>query len=141
MTEVSKYALFPEMQLFWRLDKESKLKLSLETSINEDVVVVSCKGRVVYRDEAAALSRKVMELLPRARLLVLELSQVEMVDGAGLGELVALFRRAEASGCIIKLAGPSSRVREMLELTRLASIFDIHPTLDAAILSARGQVA
>jgi anti-anti-sigma factor len=141
MTEASKHALLPKMQLFWRLDKESNLRLSVETSINEDVVVVSCKGCVVYRDEVSALSRKVLEFLPQARLLVLELSQVERVDGAGLGEFAALFRQAQAIGCAIKLAAPSRRVREVLELTRLASVLDIHPTLDAALLSARGQIA
>jgi anti-anti-sigma factor len=141
MTEVPQNALYPKMQLFWRLEKESKLKLSLETSISEDVVVVHCKGRVVYRDEAALLYRNVAELLPRTRLLVLDLSQVEMIDGTGLGEFAALFTRAQTGGCIVKLAAPTPRVREVLELTRLASVFDVHPTLDAAVFSARAQVA
>ena len=43
--------------------KESQLKLSLETRNFGDVVIVHCQGRIVYRDEAAALSRVVGEVL------------------------------------------------------------------------------
>jgi len=117
------------------------LKLSLEIRVTEDATVVHCKGRIVYRDEAAALSGKVAGLLPHTRQLVLELSAVEMIDGAGLGELVVIFMWAQASGCSIKLAAPSDRIREVLELTNLNSVFEIHPTLEDAISRARGQVA
>ena len=41
------------------LDKESKLKLSMEARNHGDVIIVHCEGRIVYRDEAAALSRVV----------------------------------------------------------------------------------
>ena len=47
------------------LHKESKLKLSLETRNRGEVVIVHCQGRIVYRDEAAALSRLVGEALAR----------------------------------------------------------------------------
>ena len=43
--------------------KESQLKLSLETRNFGDVIIVHCQGRIVYRDEAAALSRVVGEVL------------------------------------------------------------------------------
>src|SRR5579864_898052 len=43
--------------------KESKLKLSLETRNHGGVIIVHCQGRIVYRDEAAALSRMVGEIL------------------------------------------------------------------------------
>jgi anti-sigma B factor antagonist len=134
-------ALYPHLSLFSRLDKESQLKLNLEIYANEDVIVVTCTGRVVYGYEAATLSGRVAEILPRARLIVLELSQVEIIDGAGLGELVILLRLARRSGCSMKLAAPSQRVREMLELTNLHTVFEIHSTLDEAMLSSRGQVA
>lgn len=117
------------------------MKLSLEICTNEDVVVVGCKGRVVYGDEAAILSHRVLRLLPHTRQLILELSQVETIDGAGLGKLVDLFTHAQSSGCAMKLAAPRKYVRELLELTKLASIIEMHGTLDDAILASRGQLA
>ena len=117
------------------------MKLSLEIRATEDITVVHCRGRIVYRDEAAALSDKVAGLLPRTRRLVLELSAVEMIDGAGLGELAVILMWAQAGGCSVKLAAPSDRIRKLLVLTNLTSVLEIYPTLDDAILSFRGQVA
>ena len=50
--------------------KETKLKLSLETRQVGDVIIVHCEGRIVYRDEAAALTRVVMEALQHTREVV-----------------------------------------------------------------------
>src|SRR6202162_2287057 len=65
--------------------KELKLKLSLETRNRGDVAIVHCQGRIVYRDEAAALSRVAGEVLQQARTLVLDLSGVSSMDSAGIG--------------------------------------------------------
>jgi anti-anti-sigma factor len=141
MSELSQSAPQIPGQLFWTKDKESKLKFSLQVRASDEVTVVYCKGRIVYREEAAAFSAKIGELLDQARPLVLDLSQVEAFDGAGLGELATLQMRAQASGCAMRIAAPSKSVRELLELTNLAVAFEIHSTVDEAILSARGQVA
>ena len=74
------------------------MKLSFEIRMSEDLAVVICKGRIVYRKEVAALGYTIADLLPQARQLVLDLSQVETMDGAGLGELLALLARASITG-------------------------------------------
>ena len=126
---------------FWAQDdKEPMQKLSLEIRVSDDVTVVCCRGRIVY-DEAATLSGKLAELLPHSRQVVLDLSGVKMMDGAGLGELVVLLMWAQANQGTIMLAAPNSRVHELLELTRLASVFEIHPRVEDAILAFRGQLA
>jgi len=117
------------------------LKLKLETRTIVDVTVLSCTGRVTYGNEASAFSEKVAELLPYTRQLIVELSGVEMMDSAGLGELVVVLMWAQASGCHIKLAAPQERVQQLLELTNLASVFEIHPRLDEACLAFHGQAA
>jgi anti-sigma B factor antagonist len=111
------------------------LKLNLTISANHDVTVVHCKGRIVYRNEAAALSHGIAQLFPIARKLVLDLSRVEVIDSAGLGELVVLYRWAQSQGTSIKLVAPSRRVRQLLELTNLASLFSLHATLEEAVSS------
>ncbi|HZR57447.1 MAG TPA: STAS domain-containing protein [Terriglobales bacterium] len=117
------------------------MKLNVTIRAQNDVVVVYCKGRIVYRDEATALSDRIAQLLPDARKLILDLSCVEMIDSAGLGELVVLYIWAQAKGSSIKLAAPDKRVRHLLELTNLASVFPIHSTLDEAMHSWHGQAA
>jgi anti-sigma B factor antagonist len=126
---------------FWAQDdREPMLKLSLEIRESDDVTVVHCRGRIVY-DEAATLSEKLAEVLPHSRQVVLDLSAVKMMDGAGLGELVVLLMWAQANQGAIMLAAPNPRVHELLKLTRLTSVFEIHPRVEDAILAFRGQLA
>ena len=117
------------------LDKESKLKLSVEARNHGDVIVVHCQGRIVYRDEAAALSRVVNELLHKSTRLVLDLSGVTAMDSAGIGELALLQTWAEERNAEFKCAGPSTVVRTLLDLTNLDSVLDVHDTLDEALES------
>lgn len=117
------------------------MNLSLEVWESQNGTVMYCRGRIVYREEAAALSGKVSELLPHSRRLVLDLGGVEMIDSAGLGELVLLHMWAQAAGCEVKLAGASDNIRQLLELTNLASVFEIYPSVEEALGSFRERVA
>jgi anti-sigma B factor antagonist len=119
--------------------KELKLKLSLETRNCGDVIIVHCQGRIVYRDEAAALSRVVGEALQEARKLVLDLSGVSSMDSAGIGELALLQTWAQRENVNLKCAGPNQLVRTLLDLTNLDSVLEVHPSLDAALASFRQE--
>jgi anti-anti-sigma factor len=113
--------------------KESKLKISLETRRSGQVIVLHCEGRIVYRDESAALSRVVGESLQHTKEIVLDLAGVTTIDSAGLGELVRLHRSAESNGNLMKLACPNPRVRALLDLTNLSSVLEIYPALEDAL--------
>ena len=140
MNESSACNLWQRVPPIWTQGKEPMQKLSLEIRASDDVTVVHCRGRIVY-DEAATLSERLTELLPQSRQIVLELSGVKDIDGAGLGELVVLLMWAQANRGSIKLAAPTRPVQEVLKLTRLASVFEIHPKLEHAIWAFRGQLA
>ena len=117
------------------LEKESKLKLNLEARNHGDVIIVHCHGRIVYRDEAAALSRVAGEAMQRGSRIVLDLSGVSSMDSAGIGELALLQTLAQEKNAELKCAGANEFVMTLLELTNLDSVLDVHPTLDAAIES------
>jgi anti-sigma B factor antagonist len=119
--------------------KESQLKLSLETRHLGDVMVVHCEGRIVYRDEAAALGRVVTEALKNTREVVVDLEGVHRIDSAGLGELARIRNAAQTSGGKLKLAGLNPRVMQLLRLTNLSSAFEIHASLMEA-LDARDEL-
>jgi anti-sigma B factor antagonist len=116
-----------------RESKESKLKLSLETRNRGDVMIVHCQGRIVYRDEAAALSRVVGEILENGSKVVLDLGGVSSIDSAGLGELAFLHTWARSRNADLKCASPSPLVRDLLDLTNLNSVLEIHPSLHEAL--------
>jgi anti-sigma B factor antagonist len=137
---MSKCALWEEHRLSHQ-DKEPKLRLSLETRVAEDVTVISCKGRIAYGAEAAALSGEIAELARRTRRIVIDLGGVEMIDAAGLGALISVALTVQASQCSVTLAAPGNLILELLELTKLTSVFEVHPTLDAATVASREQAA
>jgi anti-sigma B factor antagonist len=139
MNQTSQVAFGSHPQPVYRQRKAPKLSLQVSTS--NGVTVVYCRGRIVYREEAIVLSERIAELLPDTHSLILDLSGVEMIDSAGLGELVVVLMWVQASGCSMKLAAPSHRIQELLKLTNLESIFEIHPTLEDALLSRPVQVA
>jgi anti-sigma B factor antagonist len=129
----------PEFAVAFEYPKELKLKLSLETRNRGDVIIVHCQGRIVYRDEAAALSRVVGEVLQQSRKLVLDLSGVSSMDSAGIGELALLQTWAQAQNVNLKCAAPNPLVRTLLDLTNLDSVVEVHPSVDEALASFREE--
>jgi anti-sigma B factor antagonist len=113
--------------------KEDSLSLVLETSKLGEAVVLHCKSRIVYRDEVVELSRVVGAAIQSCHLLILDFQGVSAIDSAGLGELVSLHMWAEGNGCNLKMTGLSSRIRRLLELTNLTSVFEIYATEADAI--------
>jgi anti-anti-sigma factor len=117
------------------------LKLSLETRNRGDVMIVHCQGRIVYRDEAAALSRVVGEILEDSGKVVLDLSGVTSMDSAGIGELAFLHTVACAQNADLKCASPSPLVRDLLHLTNLNSVLEIHPSVHEALAAFQSTEA
>lgn len=109
------------------------MKLSLETRNRGEVLIVHCQGRIVYRDEAAAMSRLAGEILKSGSKLVLDLSGVTSMDSAGIGELALLQNWAQERRAEFKVAGANETIRELLNLTNLDSVIEVHSTLDAAL--------
>lgn len=116
-------------------DKEPTLKLSLETRNHGDVIIVHCQGRIVYREEAAALSRLVWQVLQNTSKLVLDLSGVTAMDSAGIGELALLQTWALEKNAEFKCAAAQPLVRTLLCLTNLDSVIEVHPSIHEALQS------
>lgn len=64
--------------------------------------------------------------------VIIDMSDVAFIDSSGLNVLVSGHRQARDSKHRMVLSGSSPRVLDMLEVTRLATLFSLHPTLDAA---------
>ncbi len=115
------------------------MKLSLEKRNLGDVMIVHCQGRIVYRDEARTLSRMVGELLPSTEKLVIDLSGVQSIDSAGIGELVLLYTWAQEKNVNLKWAGANSLVLTLLDLTHLDRVLDVQPSIAAALDAFREE--
>ena len=104
--------------------------LSVKTERAGDVVVVKCAGRIVRGQEYSL--REAVTAEKGARIVVLDLTDVESLDAGGLNLLVSLHRWAEGNRSHLKLVNPRPFVYEMLTRTHLDCVFDIS-SLDEAL--------
>ncbi len=113
------------------------MKLTFEMKPAHGASVLHCQGPITSGEDAVEFSQKVVELLPLTQRLVVDLSEVEIIDHAGLGELVIVLMWAQASGFDLKLAAPRLPIYQLLELTSLLEVFETHATVEEAVLSFR----
>ncbi len=116
------------------------MNLQLHYSNLDDGIMIRCEGRIVYGRATEELERRVRDLLPQLRHIVLELSQVTFVDSGGLGLLVRLMTSARCSGGDVKLAAPSPQIAKLLETTALTRVFEVFRSPEEAF-SFLGQGA
>ena len=112
--------------------------LTVQVGQLDDVVVVSCCGRIVFGEETTELCRSVRALLPTNPQIVLNLRGVDYVDSGGLGALVGLVLSARGAGGDVKLCDVVLRVRDVLDVTHLGSVIQVLPTREDAIAAFRG---
>jgi anti-sigma B factor antagonist len=92
----------------------------------DGVTVLLLDGRIVLGEETVALREKVKSLLAEGKKkLVLDLKNVSMIDSSGLGALVAAHSSANATGAKLLLCNLGSRTNELLQMTRLLTVFEV----------------
>jgi anti-anti-sigma factor len=104
--------------------------LTIDVEKADDVTVVHCAGRLVRGAEVSTLRNAVVSE-KKARIIVLDLSQLEFMDGGGLNALVSLHHWTRNHGVQLKLVNPPSLVNEMLTRTCLHRVFDVSSLHDA----------
>ena len=111
------------------------MQLRMSTRALEDVLVVDCSGRLVFGEESASLRDTVKNLLAQSPKLVLNLREVNYIDSGGLGTLVSLYTSARNAGGAVKLARLSQRVGDLLQITKLLTIFEVFDDEESAARS------
>jgi anti-sigma B factor antagonist len=117
------------------------MQLKLTTRTVKDILVVNCDGRIVFGEESAELRDTVKKLLTQQNQIVVNLGGVSYIDSGGLGTLVALYTTAHNAGGAIKLSNLTQRVGDLLQVTKLLTIFEVFETEDEAIQSFRKGAA
>ena len=101
-----------------------------------EVTILDINGRIVLGDEIAIFKQSISTLIESGRKRVLlNLRDVPYIDSSGIGELVSAFTKIRNSGGELKLLNLAPKVKTLLEITRLYTVFDVREDEAAAVLS------
>ncbi len=107
-----------------------------------DVTVIDMEGRITLGEGSGLLRDLVREKLAEGqRNILLNLAGVNYLDSTGLGELISAYRLLKSEGGELKLLGLNKKVSELLQITRLYTVFDIHSQEPQAIASFHSEPA
>jgi anti-sigma B factor antagonist len=117
------------------------MNLKIETRQADGVTIVSCSGRIVFGDEATALRDNLKRVLNSSRQIVLNLSGITYIDSGGLGTLVGAYSSARSAGADIKLTGLGQRIRDVLQITKLVTVFEVYDSEQQAVAAFKRGAA
>jgi anti-sigma B factor antagonist len=113
----------------------------MSTRTLDGAMVVDCSGRLVFGEESASLRDMIKKLVVQSPRIVLNMQEVNYIDSGGLGSLVSLYTSARNAGGAIKLARLSQRVSDLLQITKLLTIFEVFDDEEKAAKSFKKDVA
>jgi anti-sigma B factor antagonist len=100
------------------------------------ITVLALAGRMTLGEECQQARARIKNLLADGKgRLVLDLGNVNYIDSAGLGTLVASFTSAQSQGGTLKLARLSPRIQQLLRSTRLLTVFEVFDSAEEAVRS------
>jgi anti-sigma B factor antagonist len=92
--------------------------------VQDGIKILDCTGKLTLGNGTLAFHQAVLDLFQEGQTkVILNFDQVSHLDGAALGELVGCWKRARAVGVEIKLLNPSGRLRQIMEMTQVSSLF------------------
>lgn len=102
------------------------------------VTVVDFSGRITLGDGSALLRKTLRDLLEEQRTrIVLNLGDVDYIDSSGIGELVSGYTSVKNRGGELKLLNLTKKVHDLLQITKLYTVFEVHSDEHAAVRSFR----
>jgi anti-sigma B factor antagonist len=113
------------------------MQLKLATRTKDGVLVVDCIGRIVFGDESLLIRETVKKAISENNRIVLNLGEISYIDSGGLGTLVGLRTSAQNAGGTIKLTNLTRRVGDLLQVTKLLTVFDVYNSEAEAVESFR----
>ena len=112
------------------------MSVKLTTRQVGDVTVIDVAGRITLGEGSSVLRDALRDLVSKnQKKILLNLGEVSYIDSSGIGELVSGFTTVTNSGGALKLLNLNKRVKDLLQITKLYTVFDVHEDEASAIRS------
>jgi len=109
------------------------MRLYMVEKLVNGVMVLDLRGRITLGEETEALRGRVKQLVEAGYTrLILNLEEVDYIDSVGLSTLVSSYTSARKQGGNVKLLHLTKRVHDLLQITRLSTVFEIYDSLEEA---------
>jgi anti-sigma B factor antagonist len=103
------------------------VSVTIDSRLSGDVTILDVAGKITLGDGSVVLREKVKELVAGGnKKVLLNLGNVTYIDSSGIGELVAAFTSVSNSGGALKLLHLTKRVQDLLQITKLYTVFEVH---------------
>ncbi len=110
------------------------MSMKISTRQINGVTIVDCSGRITLGEGSVTLRDTVRELLSRSqKKILLNLGDVNYIDSSGIGELVSAFTTVRNQGGELKLLNLTKKVHDLLQITKLYTVFDVKEDETAAV--------
>ena len=114
--------------------------MNLKTSLRQvdGVSIVDCSGRITLGEGSIVLRDIVKDLLSKGqKKILLNLGDVNYIDSSGIGELVSAYTTVKNQGGELKLLNLTKKVHDLLQITKLYTVFDVRDDETSAVKSFR----
>ena len=114
------------------------MNLKTNTRQVDGVNIVDCSGRITLGEGSVVLRDAVKDLLGKGqKKILLNLGDVNYIDSSGIGELVSAFTTVKNQGGELKLLNLTKKVHDLLQITKLYTVFDVKDDEAAAVKAFR----
>ncbi|MHB1021106.1 MAG: STAS domain-containing protein [Acidobacteriaceae bacterium] len=115
------------------------MSMTVSTRQVDGVTILDLSGRITLGEGSVQLRDTVRELLAKgSRSILLNLGDITYIDSSGIGELVSAFTTVRNQGGELKLLNLTKKVHDLLQITKLYTVFDIKDD-EASAIAAFGK--
>lgn len=112
------------------------MSVKLTTRQVGDVTVIDANGRITLGEGASTFRDTLRDLATKGdKKLLVNLSDVSYIDSSGIGEMVSGFTTVTNHGGQLKLLGLTKRVKDLLQITKLYTVFEVFEDEATAVRS------
>ena len=99
-----------------------------------NVTILTLSGKIVGGPESLKFNQTLSNLIDEGNVnVILDLSKIELMNSSGLGIIIHSVNQLKQNNGSLKLANVSSKIKQIMEITKLDSIFDCYDTVDEAV--------